>query len=300
MAKNILLTGATGFIGSQILNRLIEKRYQVVVLLRPTSDIWRIAHLKDSFIPCTIVDPAMEFDDVLRKNSIDTIIHTATEYGRNSQLSSVLLGNVIFPVKLMEAGLRNGLKNFINTDTFLCKDSYNGSYLKDYADSKTMLRAYLKKFSSQIQVDNLILEHPYGEYDAEGKFVPMIIKSLLENRETLELTSGEQKRDFVYVADVVEAFITVLEKGNDTVNGFSEYEVGTGSSIRVREFVERVAKVIGSNTQLHFGALQNRAGEPQNSRANTAKLAALGWKPGYDLETAIARIISIEKNAGQQ
>jgi nucleoside-diphosphate-sugar epimerase len=297
MAKNILLTGATGFIGSQILNRLIEKNYKVVVLLRPTSDIWRIAHLKDNFTSKVIVDSTIEFDHVFRENNIDTIIHLATEYGRTTQLSSIILGNVIFPIKLIEAGLRNGLKRFINTDTFLYKYPQYNSYLKNYTGSKKIFKDFLIEYSNQIQIDSLRLEHPYGEYDSESKFVSMLVKELLQNKENILFTSGEQKRDFIYVLDVVEAFIKVLENGLTLENYFSEYEVGTGSSISVREFVERVANVIQSNTRLDFGALQNREGETPDSSADISKLSALGWAPQYNIESAIARIIKIEKTS---
>ncbi len=300
MAKNILLTGATGFIGSQILNRLIEKNYKVVILLRPTSDIWRIAHLKDNFTSKIIVDTTIEFDDVFRENNIDTIIHAATEYGRTTQLSSIILGNVIFPIKLIEAGLRNGLKKFINTDTFLYKYPQYGSYLKNYTDSKKIFKDFLIEYSTQIQIDSLRLEHPYGEYDSEGKFVSMLIKELLHNRENILFTSGEQKRDFIYVLDVVEAFIKVLESDLTPENYFSEYEVGTGISISVREFVERVAKVIQSNTRLDFGALQNREGETPDSSADISKLSALGWAPQYNIESALARIVKIEKTSSKR
>ncbi len=304
MAKNILLTGATGFIGSQVLSRLIEDNYNVVALLRPTSNTWRIEHLKGTYVAFTILDANMGFDDVFEKNNIDTIIHTATEYGRTTPLSSILNGNVIFPIKLIEAGLKYKLKRFINTDTFLCKDTYHGTYLKYYAESKSMIKKYLIDYSTQIQVDSLMLEHPYGEHDAEGKFVTMLIKSFLQNKKEIDFTSGNQKRDFIYVADVVEAYLKVLQKEILPTPGFDEYEVGTGSSITVREFVERVAKVFKSNTILNFGALPGRQGEMPDSFADISKLKELGWEPHFNIESAMQRIMSVEKsiydNTGKQ
>jgi nucleoside-diphosphate-sugar epimerase len=295
MAKNILLTGATGFIGSHLLQEMVQKNYHVVAITRPNSNLWRIEHLQDKFTRCVITEPTMNMDAIFSEHKIDTIIHTATVYGRSNELSAVLMGNLIFPISLIESGLRYGLKRFINTDTFLCKGLYDGTYLKDYANSKTALQNFLFGFESQIQIDSLRLEHPFGENDSEGKFTNMLIESLLQKKEEIALTSGTQKRDFVYVQDVVNAFLTVLE--NDTVNAaYTEYEVGTGNSIPVRELVERVAAVIKSNTKLDFGALPSRVNEIADSKANIDKLQALGWSPQFDIERAVERIISIKKN----
>lgn len=295
MAKNILLTGSTGFIGSHLLQGLLQKDYRVVALTRPGSDLWRIGHLQDSFTRCEIAEPSTGFDAIFSEYQIDTIIHTATEYGRENGLSEVLKGNLIFPITLIETGLKYGLKRFINTDTFLCKGSYDGSYLKYYADSKKALQNFLSGFDSQIQIDTLRLEHPFGENDSEGKFIHMLINSLLQGKEEIAFTTGTQKRDFIYVKDVVSAFLTVLENNFDNPI-YTEYEVGTGNSIPVREFVERVAEVINSGTKLDFGGLPSRDNEITDSKANIEKLQALGWSPQYDIEQAVERIISIEKN----
>jgi nucleoside-diphosphate-sugar epimerase len=168
--------------------------------------------------------------------------------------------------------------------------------LKNYADSKTILKNILIEFSSKIQIDSLRLEHPYGEHDSEGKFISMLINDLMHNKERILFTSGSQKRDFIYVWDVVEAFIKILENEPSLNTEYSEYEVGTGNSISVREFVESVASVIKSDTILDFGALPSREGEILDSSADTSKLKELGWSPKFNIESAVKRIISVEQN----
>lgn len=292
MAKNILLTGASGFIGSHVLQSLIENNYHVVVLLRPTSNLWRIESIKDQFSVIILSDSMMDLDPVFKENKIDTIIHTATVYGRVNPLSDILLTNVLFPLRLLEAGMRNGLKRFINTDSFFGKNPQTPVYLKHYIESKKMLLNILKEASKPLRIDNLRLEHPFGENDSEEKFVAKLIKDLVQHKDKISLTAGNQKRDFIYVKDVANAFIKVLEQ-DDNFKGFNEYQVGTGYSISVKDFVQTVAAVIQSQSNLAFGELPSRSDEMVDSKADTVTLNAIGWYPRFDLQAALQQTVAL-------
>lgn len=290
MAKRIMLTGATGFVGSHILKTLVNNQHDVLVLLRPQSNTWRINGLDNSFAQEVVTDHT-DFDAIVKAHAIDTIIHTATEYGKNQPASAVINSNVLFPLRLMEAGLRNGLKRWINTDTFFGKPQQPTSYLQLYTASKKMLLQQLQEASQQMRVDNLRLEHPFGEHDAANKFVGQLIVSLLQHQPRIALTAGEQKRDFIYVQDVVQAYIKVLEQADD-VKGFQEFEVGTGQSIALKDFVVQAAAIANSTSQLGFGDLPARTDEIMDSKADTRALNHIGWYPQFDLHTALQRTIA--------
>ena len=291
MAKNILLTGATGFIGSHVLQSLVQKDYNVIALIRPTSNTWRIDCLQDKFRSIIMPFSAMDFEPIFTQHNIDTVIHTATDYGRVSPISDILLSNVLFPVRLMEAGLKNGLKRFINTDSFFGKNSQTSSYLKQYIHSKKILLDILKEEKGFLRIDNLRLEHPFGEYDADGKFVSMLINEMKQKKEKIALTEGSQQRDFIYVKDVANAFVKVLEQDDNAI-GFNEFEVGTGHSISVKEFVQTLAAVMQSGASLAFGDLPARSDDITDSKADTTMLNALGWYPLYDLKTALQHTVA--------
>lgn len=295
MPKNILLTGATGFIGSKLLEALIVDGYNVIILLRATSNTKRIHHLAGKYVAYVIKEGSDIDENIFIDNKVDTILHTATEYGREGRLlSSVLTGNVIMPVRLIEIGLKNGLKRFINTDTFFCKPTVTPTYLKDYIASKKILREFLLDFSASIQVDNMRLEHVFGEHDSADKFVTTIINDCLNNKKKILLTEANQKRDFIYSSDVVNAFITVLKEAKEKI-GFVEYEVGTGHSISVKEFVQKIAAISKSDSELIFGAISTRKDEIPDSRACTKNLNALGWYPKFETDTAISMLVDAEK-----
>jgi nucleoside-diphosphate-sugar epimerase len=287
MPKNILLTGSTGFIGSHLLERLIQKKYKVYILIRPTSDLHRIKHLEKSFT--TVIYNNLEI--FFKKNSVDTIIHLATEYGRSGNLTTLLNANLILPIQLIELGLANGLKKFINTDTFFSKKTNKSSYLKNYINSKKILCNFLKQYSDSIKIDSLKIEHAYGEKDSIGKFFPKLIEDMLSNKKEIFFTNGKQKRDFIYVKDIVEAFIKVLENKSKDKN-YTEYEVGTGYATSVKDFVECVANLTRTKSKLIFGVLPNSVDEIKSSKANTKNLNVIGWFPKYNISNGIAATLS--------
>jgi nucleoside-diphosphate-sugar epimerase len=292
--NTILITGATGFLGSHIVNTLSQHRYKIIVLKRLKSDTFRIYKNLDKVKVYNLEE--IELKDIFIDNKIDTIIHCATEYGYKSYYFDILKANVIFPLELIEIGIQHKLKNFINTDTFFAKSEHKYQYLNQYTDSKRYFKSLLTNFSSQLQIVNMRIEHVFGENDAENKFVSQILSSLIENKDSIPLTNGSQKRDFIYVKDVVEAYQTIINS-IEMLSGFSEFEVGLGYSISVKEFVKKMALATNSSSHLNFGELLTRPGEIINSQAYNEPLKALGWQPKYTIDDAILELVSsFQKN----
>ncbi|PQA90539.1 Nucleoside-diphosphate-sugar epimerase [Chryseobacterium piscicola] len=290
MASNILLTGASGFLGSHILKELLQKKYNVVILKREESNLYRIENLKN-FSVFTLKKDYSNFNELFTHFKIDTIIHLATEYGRNLSFSKVLEANVLLPIKLLEASNKTHLKLFVNTDSFFSKFS-DYQYLQPYIKTKKIFLDYLKDIED-VKVINLQLEHIYGEFDSDSKFITSVMKQMINNVENIELSAGEQKRDFVYVADVVSAYMKILEKENE-LPFFETFEVGTGHSLSVREFVEKMYSTTKSESNLLFGKLTTRINEIQDSKANNLSLKNLGWNPIYTHKAALERILKLE------
>jgi nucleoside-diphosphate-sugar epimerase len=287
MKEKILLTGATGFIGSHILKRLIELGEDVVIILRETSNLERIQNL-NGFSVFKVNKQLSNLDELYEKYQINTIIHLSTEYGRSLDYTSVLLSNVIFPIKLLEKADKKKLKLFINTDSFSSKFQ-DSSYLKEYISSKKIFKDYLKSIF-EFQVINLQLEHVIGEYDSNGKFITFLFDEMLSSQKQIKLTEGKQKRDFIYIADVVDAYMVTLKYKNYKKN-FVEFEVGTGQSISIKEFVSTIHKILQSKSELLFGSIETRSDEIMESSANNLDLVKLGWEPKYTIEIAIQNIL---------
>lgn len=290
----ILLTGSTGFLGSRLLGKLLSVGEEVVAVKRSFSDTARIAALLDHpklhLVDLDLVDPASLFTDY----AIDTIVHTATQYGRQgTPIYSILEANLILPLRLAELGIKNGVRCFINTDSYFNKNNSSYSNLLDYSLSKKSLLTWLQKLSSQLKIINVVLEHIYGPHDSESKFVESLIRQIGVRRvDRVALTHGHQKRDFVFLDDVVDAYVTLIEHGRTHDFRFKDFEVGTGSSTQIRDFAIAVKTLSGSNTELGFGDIDYRSDEIMNSAADISQLKELGWRPSTSIEDGVASILA--------
>jgi nucleoside-diphosphate-sugar epimerase len=289
--KRILLTGVTGFLGSHLAKALLAAGHEVIALKRKSSSLHRVESVISDIDFFDTEE--LDFDQLFRDcGKIDTIIHTATCYGRNNEsVSEIFSANTEFPLRLLDAGSRAGIELFLNTDTILDK------YLNLYALSKNQLLQWGKFFSmhEKIRFGNIRLEHFYGPDDDPTKFSTYVINSCLQNVPELKLTKGEQKRDFIYIDDVISAYMVLLEKMDSFNSPFLEFDVGSGQSVSIREFVETVHRLTASKTNLLFGALPYREGEVMHSEADISGLVALGWRCRYDIETGLKQVIEQER-----
>ena len=242
MSEKILITGVTGFLGSYIANTLVEKGYDIIGLKRKGSDLFRIQNIVNK-IDLINVD-GLNFKNLfLAGPPISTIIHTATNYGRhNESLSQINQTNVNFPIDLLDTASDHGLKVFLNTDTSLNKN------LNSYTMTKYQFLNWGKFLSQKKNISfiNFKVEHMYGPNDDVSKFSSYLIQSCIAHVKDLPLTKGEQMRDFIHVADVVSAYLTVLKKVKTLGNGFHQYELGSGKAISIKDFSELVKKLTNS------------------------------------------------------
>jgi len=293
-AKTILLTGGTGFLGSNLLHELVLRNMRVILLLRSSSNTGRISSVLDRVIPVNI--DAVALDKIFQTEKIDIILHCATNYGRKEvDPISLLEANLILPLKLLQLGRKANISCFINTDTLLDKR------ISYYSLSKSQFKEWLKVYSSHITCINIALEHFYGPQDDQSKFVTYIIRNILSGVDAIDLTKGDQKRDFIYIDDVVSAFMKIIWHSYSLHGGFINYEIGTTQVISIREFVTMVKNIArNERTELNFGAVPYRENEVMESRVDITEIRKLNWAPRFTLEEGLEKTIALERECGRQ
>jgi CDP-paratose synthetase len=296
--SKVLLTGATGFLGSHLLRGLLACGHSVVVLKRSSSSTARIAGLL-SRVSTYDLD-RVPLKAAFERAPFDAVIHVATAYGRKGESASeVHATNVSLGVGLLETAAACGVPMFVNTGTFSSKGADLPDGLAQYVRTKREFSELGARFaaSSRIVFVEMQLEHVYGPADDRTKFVPTLLEALVEGRATFDLTSGLQLRDFVYVDDVVAAYLRVLERRADIVGPAERFEVGSGEAVALADFVRLAREIVGSATKLNFGALANRAGEMPHSCANISALRRLDWTPQVPLREGLERTIRALREA---
>ena len=279
----VLLTGATGFLGSRLLRRLVSGGYTVVVLKRSSSDLRAI---QENLTAVKLYDLDLDLlETVFLEHKIDGVIHAATTYGRHVENIDIVEFNLVFPLRLMSLATDAGVDFFLNIDTLLDK------YVNPYALSKRQFRDWLEFSSNNVAMINVAFDYLYGPNGSQDSLVSYLIRGLLEKREVVELTLGYQYRDFLHVDDAVSGLMTVIERGKQT-SGFQSYELGSGVPVRVRDFCSLVAKLSGNAaTLLKYGALPYRENEVMEQVVNLENIRKLGWIPEISLEAGITHLI---------
>jgi nucleoside-diphosphate-sugar epimerase len=292
----ILLSGVSGFLGSNLANRLVSDGYDVVGIKRRGSVLSRLLeNTQSQMVFCDIEDG---LDNIFSRYSIDIIVHAATEYGRN-QLpnAAVLRANLTLPLDLLDFATNKGCKGFVNSDTFFSKNNGIYEYLSAYTTSKKLFNQVSQKYIelTNMPFANMTIEHMYGPNDGLEKFVPNILSQLALDAQEIEMTMGEQMRDFIYIDDVIDAYLLVVESfKRKLLKGYNGFEVGTGQATSVKDFVLKAHELIDSKSSILFGALEYRNNELKYSRANNEALRSMGWIPKLSIEDGIKRIVGIK------
>ncbi len=289
--KHILLTGGTGFLGSTLLKALVTcAEFRITVLKRSTSRTDRVHKLLQHDAVNWIDLDRININELFKQNSFNIIIHCATNYGRgNTNILDMASANLMLPLTLLQLGIEHKVNTFINTDTIIDKR------VNEYSLSKKQFLEWLQNSSGKIQCVNMALEHFYGPFDDESKFTTMIFHKLLRGEPKIDLTPGAQKRHFIYVDDVVQAFRCIIDHLDVLPSNFSSFEVSTEQSVSIREFVCLAKSIIGNTTtKLNFGAIPYRTNELMDSRTDISALLELGWRPTISLEQGIRMTLEKE------
>ena len=271
----ILMLGATGYLGSNLVRSLLDEGHEITCVVRPNS---RRSYLDSLHNVRIIMNGLSDIEAEFQRENYDWVISTVCTYRQNESLyMDMLESNYIFPVKVLNLAAKHRIKNFMAMGTCI-PDGFSM-----YSFTKGRLADTGKYFSEHEKLINFVelrLEMFYGSYpggteEPEGRFIKNSMLKLCRN-EPLLLTAGTQKRDLIHVEDIAGLVSGILCAG---FQGFRSLSAGTGENHPIREIIEFLHKTSGSSSRLDFGAVPQRAGEPDT-------LSDIGWysEIGYTLK----------------
>ena len=287
--KSVLITGATGFLGSHLTKCFLNLNYRVIILIRSSSNLFRIKDYTP--IPIIYNIDKEELSDIFHNEKPDIVIHSACNYGKeNTPLIDVIKTNLVFGLDVFEQACLNKTNFFINIDTSLPKT------INNYSLSKAQFKEWLK-LDSRIKISNIRIDLIYGANDNQNTFLSKLINSMKSNsKQKIKLTSGLQKRDFIYVTDVVDA-IKIIVKKEHLLDHYSEIDITTGRFVMVKDFIEKIISKLESKSQilikkrLGFGEISYRNDEIMEPSLSGSFIKAFGWTPKVTHEEGILKIL---------
>lgn len=301
MAKTILLTGATGFLGSHLLEALLNAGYEVSILKRSTSDTWRIGHLPDR-VKSYDADKGL-IAKAFEERPIDVVVHMATLYRKfndEQQALQMVEANINFPLRLLELAASYGVRGFINTGTFFecdcsrlpLEENAPAKPFNFYAKTKLAFESIVRMYADRMHTVTLRLFSPYGEKDNE-KLIPVLIQKMLLG-ETVELSDGFQKLDFIYATDVVTAYVRAIEKIEEFDQGHEVFNIGSGIGISVREVVSVLEQHLGRPVAKKWGPPSSVDIPAVFADISKAK-SKLGWEPKFSIHDGLVKTLEYYK-----
>ncbi|MCX5695241.1 MAG: NAD-dependent epimerase/dehydratase family protein [Candidatus Omnitrophica bacterium] len=302
--KNILITGATGFVGANLVRYFINKKARVNIFKRKQSELWRINDIKNKFFSHDV--NLLNHADVKRAVKIikpEVVIHTATYGGHVTQRNIPLIFKTNFDatINLLDSSLKSGAGIFINTGSSSeyglkncpMKETDVLKPITPYGASKALATIYCqyaaKKFS--VPVVTLRLFSPYGYYDDVNRAVSYLILSCLR-KTPLNIKSPDSVRDFVFIEDVIESYGNVLRNSSNLSGEI--FNIGSGKQYSIKYLAEKIARLTGMNAQLSFQKKNKTLmTEPKTWVADCSlSFKELGWSPKFNIEGGLKKTIN--------
>lgn len=294
--KKILLTGATGMIGSAIVREAINQNYEITCLVRKASS--RIKNIPDSpkvkIVDCNIT----EYSTIVLDNKYDVFIHLAwdkTTVGGRDDVDCQLK-NIQYTLDAVRLAKKCGCSVFIGagsqaeygvqsvplTPILLCNPE-SGYGIAKYTAGKfsSLLCQQLG-----IRFNWLRILSVYGKNDGENTLISYCIREL-KNGRSPELTKCEQTWDYLNCDDAARAFLAVAEKGVDG----KTYPLGSGHGRKLSEYLEDLRSAINPSVLLGFGKKEYYPHQPMYLVADVSELEKdTGWKAEEEFKKIIREI----------
>ena len=296
MAK-ILVTGGAGFIGSHLVDKLIELGQNVTIIDDLSSGNEKFINKRAKFFKRDIKE---DLTDIFEEG-FDYVFHLAAQIDLRKSLQNPKEDatiNIVGSLNVIENCYKRKIKKIIFSSTggaiyssneqLPCTELSKADPISPYGLAKLTIEKYLNITKEVFGLDYVALRYsnvygPRQNIKGEAGVISIFIKNVLAGKDLLLNGDGNQTRDFVYVSDVVHANIIAMEKLSGT------YNVSTGKETSINDIANSIKQIMDSDCNIiHKEAIK---GELLRSCLDSGKLRKDGWKPNYALDNGLKETI---------
>lgn len=302
---NVLITGGAGFIGSNFIRFIIEKKESTIVNLDLLTYAANLEYLKEiqqlpnyHFIQGNIKDSTLVMKTI-QKFKIDCIINFAAESHVDNSIKNAedfIQTNIVGTANLLECARLSKIR-YLQIST----DEVYGSLTEGYADEKTFLNPSSPYSASKAAADHLVMSYHktydlninivraannYGPNQYKEKLIPLMLHQISNNKPLPIYGNGLNKRDWLYVEDFCRAIFIILECGKTG----EIYNVSAHEEIDNLTLVKKLCHLCSYDERM-IEFVEDRLGHDYRYAMETSKIESLGWKPKTNLEEGLIKTV---------
>ncbi len=298
----VCVTGGAGFIGSHLVDRLIEEGHQVVVIDNLSTGKKKNLHKAATLYKTDILSSRIE--RIFEKEKPQLVCHYAAQMDIRKSVENPIFdaqNNIIGLINILELSVKNRVRRIVfassggavygEQSVFPANEDHPTRPISPYGVSKLASEQYLYYYQKVCGLEYTALRFanvygPRQSPEGEAGVVAIFTNKLLKGEQPIINGNGMQTRDYVFVEDVVEANMAVI---NNTVN--DTFNVGMGQETSVNELYDLLLKQTGSGAKVVHGP--KKKGEQLRSSLDCNKLnRVLGWEPHYSLKEGLLKTIN--------
>jgi nucleoside-diphosphate-sugar epimerase len=305
--KTVLITGATGFIGANLTRRCQDAGAETHIFTRTVSNTWRLQdRLQDVRGYDVDLLDSENVKTMVHNIQPEVIFHTATYggYPFQKEPQQIVQANLIGTLNLLDACAQTDFEIFVNSGSSSEYAIKNASLQEDdlltqssfYGISKAAATLFckLKAQETDLPITTLRLFSPYGYYEDASRLIPSVILACLSGQSP-QLSSPQSVRDFVFIEDVIDAYMKVVEQPQKAKAQI--INIGSGQQHAICEITDKIIELTRSKEKPQWHSIPNPRIEPKMWQADISKAKELlGWQPAYALTAGLEKTVTWFRN----
>jgi len=257
--KNVIITGADGFIGSYTVKYFLEQGLEVLAIGKESSPRRLQSHKNMDYMQCDITDVEFMLNNI-EDNKYDTFIHLAWNGSAGTARCdyNLQLKNALCTVECLKVAKKLGCGRFVCAGSIMEYEVELVTHAQEcrpgmgylYGIGKQTAHNMCKSIATSIGIDLIwpIITNAYGVGEISQRFINTTLSKIIENQ-PLRFTAATQNYDFVYITDVAKAFYLIAKNGKP----FCEYIIGSANARPLKEFILEIQSVFPHAREFQFG-----------------------------------------------